>query len=160
MCRTEWPRLVGALSLYTGDPNTAEDVAQEAFVRLCRDWERIQRHGNPTAWLFRVGFNVANSHYRRRGVERRWRDAQLPRPGIGTTSDGSDAVTVRAVLLTLPIDERAVLVLRFYGQLTLREVAAALGIPEGTAKTRSRRALERLRTAGLIDEDEEQGADV
>lgn len=158
MCRTEWPRLVGALSLYTGDPSTAEDMAQEAFVRLCSDWTRVQRHGNPTGWLFRVGFNVANSHYRRRGVERRWRAAQPEPNRVDSSADGADAVAVRRVLLTVPVDERAVLVLRFYGQLTLREVAAVLGIPEGTAKTRSRRGLERLRSAGLIDE--EEGADV
>jgi RNA polymerase sigma-70 factor (ECF subfamily) len=150
---------MGALSLYTGDPDVAEDMAQEAFVRLCRDWKRVSRYGDPRAWLFRVGFNIANSHYRRRAVERRWRAAQPPTPAVHDVSDRSDTVTVRAVLLTLPTDERAVLVLRFYGQMTLSEAAVALGIPEGTAKTRSRRALERLRTAGLIV-DEEEVADV
>jgi RNA polymerase sigma factor (sigma-70 family) len=151
---------VGALTLYTGDPDAAEDMAQEAFVRLCRDWKQVERHDDRRAWLFRVGFNVANSHYRRRAVERRWRAAQFPAALGDASGDRSDAMAVRAVLLTLPPDERAVLVLRFYGQMTLSETAAALGIPEGTAKTRSRRALTHLREAGLITDDEEEGADV
>jgi RNA polymerase sigma factor (sigma-70 family) len=144
--RREWPRLVGTLGLHTGDRGVAEDLAQEAFVRLCRHWEAVRDLDRPAGWLYRVAFNLAASHYRREGRERR----RVPESATVTDQpDVAAAVAVRAALQDLPAAERAVLVLRFYGGLTLTEVAGVLEEPEGTVKTRSRRALARLREAGL-----------
>ena len=76
-CRAEWSRLVGALSLYTGDADLAEELAQEAVARVCRHWRKVRKMDAPAAWLHRVARNLAHSHYRR---------ARVARPGRG---DGS-----------------------------------------------------------------------
>lgn len=49
-CRREYPRILGSLRLYTGDPHLAEELAQDAFVRVCRDWERVRAMASPGAW--------------------------------------------------------------------------------------------------------------
>jgi hypothetical protein len=71
MCRAQHSRLVGMLALYCGDLDVSEDLAQEALVRLCRDWRHVQKLGNREAWLHRVAINLAHSQYRRKTIERR-----------------------------------------------------------------------------------------
>src|SRR5918999_5063001 len=71
MCKQKHPRLVGMLGLYCGDGDVAEDLAQEALIRLCRDWRRVRQLHAPERWLHRVAINLAHSHYRRRAIERR-----------------------------------------------------------------------------------------
>src|ERR671924_1290470 len=70
-CRDEFGQLVGMLSLYCGDRDVAEELAQEAILRLCKHWKRVRNMGHRRAWLQRVGINLANSHFRRRSAERR-----------------------------------------------------------------------------------------
>lgn len=71
MCEREHPRLVGMLGLYCGDAEVAEDLAQEALIRLCRDWRKVRKLDAPDRWLHRVAINLAHSHYRRKTTERR-----------------------------------------------------------------------------------------
>ena len=70
-CFEEWPKLVAVLSLYCGDRDLAEDVAQEALLRVCVHWTTVVRADAPDRWLYRVAFNLAKSHWRRRKVARR-----------------------------------------------------------------------------------------
>ncbi|HZP15125.1 MAG TPA: sigma factor, partial [Nocardioides sp.] len=70
-CRETWPRLVGALSLMTGDRHVAEELAQEALVRVCERWDEVRAMESPLGWTHRVAFNLASSHFRRRSAERR-----------------------------------------------------------------------------------------
>src|SRR4051794_33589310 len=70
-CRREWPRLVGALSLFTGDADLAEELAQETLARVCRDWRRVSQLAAPGAWAHRVAINLARSHFRHRAVAQR-----------------------------------------------------------------------------------------
>lgn len=70
-CQREHPRLVGALSLYCGDALLAQELAQEALVRVCQRWEQVHAKGSPQAWAHRVALNLAHSWYRRRSAERR-----------------------------------------------------------------------------------------
>lgn len=67
----EYPRVLGALSLYVGDAALASELAQEVFVRVCRDWPRVSTMERPGAWAHRVGMNLANSWFRRRRAEQR-----------------------------------------------------------------------------------------
>jgi RNA polymerase sigma factor (sigma-70 family) len=98
---------------------------------------------SPEAWMFRVGINLANSHLRRMAAERRAKE-RMDRAPSYADDDPSDAIAVRSALADLPKRQRSVLVLRFYADLSVRDVAQALDIPEGTVKTLTRRGLKRL----------------
>lgn len=79
-CVEEHPRLVGALSLYCGDRALAEELAQDALTRACRDWRKVRNFAAPGAWTHRVAMNLANSYFRRRAAETR-RTAGFRRKG-------------------------------------------------------------------------------
>ena len=152
-CRDLWSRLVGALSLTTGDRHVAEEIAQEALVRVCERWDEVQAMESPDGWAFRVAFNLANSHFRRRGAERRARQrlaavVDVARPEVDT----ADAVALRREVAALPEPQRSVLVMRYYADLPVADVARLLEIPENTVKTHTSRAIARLRERGLIDD--------
>jgi RNA polymerase sigma-70 factor (ECF subfamily) len=150
-CSAEWARLVGALSLYTGDRELAEELAQESLVRLVRHWRHVRSLDAPSAWLHRVAMNLAKSHFRRLRVARRIaRTTDNRRP---PEPDPAEALVIRAAVAQLPERERAAVVLRFYVGLPVRDTAAALGCPEGTVKTLTHRAIGMLRAAGIVDEE-------
>jgi RNA polymerase sigma-70 factor, ECF subfamily len=149
-CEAEWARLVGALSLYTGDADLAEELAQEAVARVCRDWRKVRKLDAPGAWLHRVARNLAHSHFRRTRTGDR-AHARAADPDTAPSDD--DAVVLRAVVALLPERERDVIVLRFYLGLSVRETAQELDVPEGTVKTLTHRAIGRLRERGVVDEE-------
>lgn len=70
-CQAEHRRLVGALSLYCQDRQVAEELAQDALLRVVTHWHRVRRLDHPSAWVYRVAINLANSYLRRRLAERR-----------------------------------------------------------------------------------------
>jgi len=135
------------------DGPAAEDVAQEVFVRL---WERPDRfdpdRGSLRSFLAVVTRRRAVDWVRHHEAERRRRDraaedAPLVADDVAAavaTRDTADHV--RAAVAHLPPDQREAVTLAFFGGLSYREVAATLGIPEGTAKSRLRLALAKLST--------------
>lgn len=143
----EFDRVRGSLVLFTGSREAGEELAQEAFVRACQHWEKVREMDSPGAWVQRVGMNLAIS----RG--RRLRTEQRPHRRLRTEQVDAHETPVddglRDALLGLGPDERAVVVLRFYGDLSVAQVAAVLSIPEGTVKTRTRTGLAALRAAGI-----------
>lgn len=151
-CRAEWPRLVGTLSLYTGDGLLAEDLAQESLARACRDWHKVRRLDAPEAWLHRVAINLANSHFRRWAA---WRRARVRVEGAARLTvpdpDPAAALAVRSAVAALPKPLREVLVLRYFADLSVREVAEVTGRPEGSVKRLTSEAIDCLRAAGLIE---------
>jgi RNA polymerase sigma-70 factor (sigma-E family) len=161
-CRREWPRLVGSLSLFTGDGDLAEDLAQETLTRVCRDWRTVSNLDSPGAWAHRVALNLARSHYRHRSVARRQR-ARLARTSETHDPDTATVIAVRDAVSQLPVRQRTALVLRYFADLSVEETAAAMQCPQGTVKTLTREAIAALRTMGLITEaeiEEESMADV
>jgi RNA polymerase sigma-70 factor (sigma-E family) len=151
----QFDRVRGSLALVTGDRQLGEELAQEAFVRVCQHWERVRTMDAPGAWVHRVGINLAISRGRRtRSEGRAHRRLRAERPVDQIASDGADD-SLRAALLGLGLDERSVVVLRFYADLSVTQVAGVLGIPEGTVKTRTRTGLAALRAAGLVAPDDE-----
>jgi RNA polymerase sigma-70 factor (sigma-E family) len=151
-CRREYPRLVGALSLYCGDAYVAEELAQEAIVRVVNDWGKVRRLAAPGAWAHRVAINLANSHFRRRLAERRAKQRLYARAALAVHQpDTSTAVAVRQTVASLPQRQRAVIVLRFFADLSVREVADVLGCPDGTVKSLTSKALASLRTTDLSE---------
>lgn len=148
------PRLVGTLTLYCGDQDVAEELTQEALTRICRDWERVRTMASPEAWTHRVAINLAHSHYRRRAAGWRARRRAQARAGAGQAlPDTADAVAVRDALQALPARHRTVLVLRYYADLSIAELATALDISESAAKSRSHRATNALRA--MLDDKED-----
>lgn len=154
-CQDTYPQLVGLLSLYCGDREVAEELAQEALVRLWSHWDRVSTLGSPSAWVQRVALNLANSWHRRRVIRRRV-EAQLA--GIQRVAqdapDSASAVAVRAAVSQLPERQRMALVLRYYADLSVGEVAQRMQCPEGTVKTLTYQAIQALRRAGLAVSDD------
>lgn len=156
--RREFPQVVGTLSLYVGSQGVAEELAQEAFVRVCERWESVAAMDSPGGWLHRVAINLANSRFRRRSAERRaLRRANLDTQFRAEEGASPDALAVRQALGRLPASERAALVLRFFAGYSVADTAAVLGSAEGSVKTWTHRGLGRLRGMGLIERD---GAEV
>jgi RNA polymerase sigma-70 factor, ECF subfamily len=144
----------------TGDHATACDITQDVFVHL---WERPERvdlsRGSLRAYLGVVAHRRALDVFRSSGRSRAREERVGREEPLTTTSheaaivDADDALRrsdrLRAALRELPGDQRQALELAYFGGRTYREVADELGIPEGTAKSRLRLALARLRA--LID---------
>lgn len=151
-CAREHRRLVGSLTLHCGDPHVAAELAQEALVRLCADWDRVRQLAAPGAWLHRVAINLASSHYRRRRAERgavaRFGRRQVEDAG----GDLAGALAVRRAVAALPLRQRTALVLRYYSDLSVEQTAEAMGCAPGTVKSLTSQALTALRAgAGLVD---------
>ena len=145
-CRREHPRLVGALSLYCGDSYLAEELAQEALARACRSWSRIRDYDSPGAWAHRVALNLANSHFRRRTYERRARERLAARtPQAHHDSDSAVAMAVREAVRQLPVRQRTALVLRYFSDLPVADVARLMGCAEGTVRALTAQAVAALR---------------
>ena len=148
---TDYPRIVSAVALVAGSQAAAEDAVAEA---LARAWERSD-HGEQIdslpAWVTRVALNLAKSRLRRLRVEARHRaNAEL------ATDPGGDRIDVERALGTLPWREREVTVLRYHLDLSVAEIAATLGVTDGTVKTLLHRARRHLAEAlGEAEPDEE-----
>lgn len=147
LIQREHPVLVGAVGLYLGDQQDAEDIAQEALVRLVQRWP-LPGVDSPGAWVMRVAFNLATSRHRRRAVHARAVARLAVRPAEEPVDPG-DALAVRRAVLALPNRQRAAIVLRYFADLSVRETATHLGCPEGTVKTLVHQGIKNLRAAGL-----------
>jgi RNA polymerase sigma-70 factor (sigma-E family) len=138
-------RLMRTAVLLTGSREAGQDLLQTALERLLRHWRTLD--GDPEGYLRRTLYNLAADGFRRQGRLRRKllllrAEAQEPADAIAEV-DLRDALV--RILLQLPPRQRAVLVLRYWEQLTEAETAAALGWPEGTVKSAAARGLRRLR---------------
>lgn len=145
-CTREYPRLVGALGLYTGDRDVAEDCAQEALARVCSRWEHVRTLAAPGAWAHRVGINVAHGYYRRRRTGRRAQ--RLLEDGARTLSaqpEPGEALALQAAVAALPKRQRTVVVLHYYLGYPVAELADVLRTPEGTVKSLLHRGRAALR---------------
>jgi DNA-directed RNA polymerase specialized sigma24 family protein len=115
-----YPRLVGVLTVASGSRPDAEEVVQEAFVRLVTRWDTVSRYEDPESWVRSVAFRLAYSRWRRAG-----RGGPAP-----------DPVEVDRVLAALPRNRRAVLVLRHAAGLPVERIAAELDVAAGTVTSR------------------------
>jgi RNA polymerase sigma-70 factor (sigma-E family) len=140
-----YPRIVAQLRLLTGDLASAEDVAQEAFVRAASRWRQLARYDQPEAWVRRTAFRLAIDLLRRA----RRHQGLLARLGTRREPDAELSPQDRAVieaLLRLPLPLREVLVLHHCLDLPVDAVAAQTGVSVGTVKSRLSRGRERLAT--------------
>lgn len=143
-CEAQFPRLVGALGLYCGDRHVAEDLAQEALARVCRDWTKVKRLDAPEAWVHRVAINLAHSYFRRRAAEKRAAKRMEDVASRSMQAPPSDRVELLDAIRRLPHRQRSAVILRYYLGLTIPEVAQTLDCPEGTVKTLIHRGVRGL----------------
>lgn len=149
-CRVEFPRLVGSLTLYCGDPDIAVDLAQEALARACRHWRRVGGMASLGGWTHRVAINLAHRHFRRQRIRQAAESLAAP-AARSHQPDATDKVAVRTAVAGLPRRQRAALVLRCFRDLPVAEVARLMGCREGTVKALTHQAITRLRAeAGLL----------
>jgi RNA polymerase sigma-70 factor (sigma-E family) len=131
--------------LLTGDRALAEDLVQDAFVRLVG---RLRHLREPTAfWVYlrRTIVNLATSHFRHRRVERTYLERLAAAPSsIANVNDHLDE-TMHRVLLGLPKRQRAAIVLRFYEDLSDVQTAAVLQCSPGTVRSLVSRGMKTLR---------------
>lgn len=136
-----------ACLLTGGDTHLAEDLVQETLGKMYVTWRRIARIGNPAGYAQTVLVRTFLTHQRRRS-SRESPIGDVPDIPSGTSPDG-DTTLLRLTLLDalarLSPKDRAVLVLRYWEDRSIEETAEALRLTSGTVRTRSFRALARLR---------------
>ncbi len=133
-------RILEALALTLRDEELARDAAAEGMTRAFQKWSEVGAYSNPAGWVCRVGLNWARSW--RRKFRREVPHSELL-DDAATPSDFYPELD--AAIARLPIDQRAVVVLRYHLDWSEAATAEALGIAPGTVKSRLSRAIEGLR---------------
>jgi len=153
-----WPVMVRLAYGLTGDQGHAEDVAQAAFTRAYASWPRVRRAGDPEAYVRQIVINQNRNRFRKHRVAERLTGSP-PESGFAVvaaadaTRDYDDRSALIAALQRLGPRQRAVVVLRYWMDLTEHETAAALNCSVGTVKSQASRALATLRQdTQLVDE--------
>lgn len=136
-----WAPAVRVAAAVCGGDAPAEDVAQEALVRAFAALHRFDGRRPFAVWLQRIVVNTALNHRRRTRREAPLDEA--PDPSSPAPPDGDPRL--HAALAALPPDQRVAVALRYAAGLPPADIAAALGVPEGTVNSRLGRALARLR---------------
>jgi RNA polymerase sigma-70 factor (sigma-E family) len=132
--------------ILTGDAALAEDLLHEAFVKLAGRFVHLRNPAAFPSYLRRTIINLANSHFRRRRIERRALErATASLQPHAPETDMGDRETLKHALLRLPPRQRAAIVLRFYEDLSERQTADVLGCPVGTVKSLVARGMLVLR---------------
>jgi RNA polymerase sigma-70 factor (sigma-E family) len=141
--RARSPALSRTAYLLTGDHHLAQDLLQSALAATYQHWPRV-RDGNPEAYVRRALHNTYVSWWRRKPPAQPVADVS-----VAPTTDGTEAtlrrLTILNALRVLTPRQRAVIVLRYFEDLTEAETAAILGCAVGTVKSQTRHALTRLR---------------
>jgi RNA polymerase sigma-70 factor (ECF subfamily) len=140
--RASYRRLVTQLYAVTGDRVEAEDAVQEAFARAVASGERWREVLNPEGWLRTVALNVVRTRARRTrlfSVLSRRIATPVEVPGVS-----EDHLVLVGAMQRLTARQREVLALHYFADLTVADIAAELGVPEGTVKTRLKRARDAL----------------
>jgi RNA polymerase sigma-70 factor (sigma-E family) len=145
-----WTQLVRLGYGLTGDRQLAEDLAQTALARAYAAWPRVRRSGNPDAYVNKIMVNAHHGRFRKRRVTERLTDAPPDPAAADATGAHDDRSALMAALLTLPPGQRAVVVLRYWMDMTETEAAAALGCSVGNVKSQASRALAKLRLSPAL----------
>lgn len=144
--------------LLSGDWHLADDMVSSALTGLYRHWDRVSGSAHLDAYVRTSMLRALLNERRRPWRRERVVDVLPERASTGPGADGvADRLAVVALLAELPARRRAVLVLRFFCDLSVEETAAELGCTTGTVKSQTSRALDTLRArlerAGLVAEE-------
>jgi RNA polymerase sigma-70 factor (sigma-E family) len=147
-----WSGLVRLGYGLTGDQGLAEDLAQTALAKAYASWPRVRRAADPDAYLRRIMINANRSTFRKRRVPEQLTGRPLDFGIADPTARHDDRSALIAALLSLPPGQRAIVVLRYWMDMTETEVAATLRCSVGNVKSQASRALAKLRmSADLAD---------
>ena len=155
--RASWARLYRMAVAVSGDPAAAEDDLQNAWAKVYAHWPTVRRADNPDAYVRRMVLNEVLGS-RRYGFRKRERPREAIDAAVTVASPEGGVVereVIWAAVRTLPSRQRAVVVLRYYEDLSETEIADALGCSCGTVKSQASAALATLRKAApeLMRED-------
>ena len=142
--KEQFPRVARTIALVTGDLQEGMDIAQEAMARTYQHWRKVSAMDRPDAWVHRVATNLALSRLRRRRPEKIVTEPPSPQPAP-LDDELLDAVR------SLSPAQRSVIVLRFYLDWSVNDVAEALGKKPGTVRALTHQGMERLRSL-LLEE--------
>jgi RNA polymerase sigma-70 factor (ECF subfamily) len=149
------PRLYATASLILRNTERAEDAVQDALVEAWRDIRGLRDPARLDAWLHRL---VVRACYRASRRDRRRRTVELPlafdhdAPAAADIDGVVTRDTLERAFARIPLDQRTILVLAYYADLSLADVATALDVPLGTVKSRLSRATDSFRAALAADD--------
>jgi len=145
--RARTPALLRSAYLLTGDQHLAEDLVQSALGLTHRAWRNLHATGNAEAYARKTMYHLQVTRWRRRRVVESFTGNVPDLPGA--QSDHTERtvlqLSLRSAMSRLTAKQRAVIVLRFFDDLTEAQAAETLGVSVGTIKSQTAKALERLR---------------
>lgn len=148
LAASAWPRLYRSAYLLAGNHADAEDLAQQALLQAYRSWSKVSGADQPIAYLRRTLTNIYISQQRPLARKLELLTDAPPEPRTAPGAAGpEDHLELWPHVASLPPRQRAVIVLRYYEQLSEREIADALGCSTGNVKSTAHRALKALRAA-------------
>lgn len=146
--RARTPALLRSAYLLTGDQHLAEDLVQSALGQTHRRWRNLNNSGNAEAYTRKTMYHLQVSWWRRRRVAEAFAGDEVPDRAGAQTDHAEQTVlrlSLRGALARLTPKQRAVVVLRYFDDLTEMQAAEVLGVSIGTIKSQTAKALERLR---------------
>jgi RNA polymerase sigma factor (sigma-70 family) len=146
-----YDRVRRAMTLTFRDHELAEEIAQEAFFQTLRKWKKVSQLDHPEGWTMVVALNKGRDLHRRRARQEA-KQSLLVLPSLSTSGEArvDDRMRVAELLEGLSDRQREALLLRYITQLTIPEIAEAMGCAEGTVKATLHSAIAK---ASLIAKD-------
>jgi RNA polymerase sigma-70 factor (sigma-E family) len=143
---THGPHALRLAYVLTGDRELAQDLVQDAFVRLSGRFADLRDPKAFQGYLLKTVVNLANMHFRRKRIERKYLDARTAQLRSEHLPDIEGYEEIKAALMKVSARQRAAIVLRFYEDLSEAQTADVLGCATGTVKSLVHRGLEALRS--------------
>ena len=140
------PSLLRTAYLLTGDRHAAEDLVQTALAKLYLSWDKVRERELIDGYVRRILVNENNSLWRRGWKRLEVTTEVVPDSSVTVEHDVGDKSALWEFVQSLPPKQRAVIVLRYYEELTEAETAAVLGVSVGTVKSQASRALSSMRS--------------
>lgn len=152
-----WAALYRTAHLLTGDPAAAEDLLQSTLLKVMAQWARVRRADAPDAYVRKMLLNELLGERRKSGRRAgKQHLVAVPAPVADPASDTAQRLDLWQRVQALPPRQRAVLVLRYYEDLSEAEIAAVLGVSPGTVKSQASAALRALRSTQLSEQPNEE----
>lgn len=142
--RTHQDQLLAVLVLRLSSRGEAEEVAQEALLRLIQRWDDVRRYESPVGWLHRVASNLATSRWRRARTAMRLRP-RMAEVAVHVDADIAEVEALRTELGALPTRQREALLLRHVAGLTPEEVAGVMGATPQAVRSLTHRGAAAVR---------------